>query len=336
MVPERVFIRDLGPAQYIEGVYAVQNCQLGQTKAGKPYIKCLLADRTGRTAGRMWNATEELFQTLPTDGFVMIEGQTQPYQGEMQIIINRIRSHEPTESELQDLLPVTRYNVDEMFAEVIRLLQTIEDDSIRSLCDRYFEDGNLMDLFCRAPAATSLHHAWLGGLLEHTLSVLRLADRILPLYPQLNRDIMLFGLFLHDLGKCRELNWETGFTYSEDGILVGHIARGLLIFEEKLEACRAMGQVIPEPVVRVLQHIILSHHGQLEYGAAKLPSTPEAIAVSILDNLDAKLNMALSAVQDGEGERQSGGMDNFTEKIWALGTRIYRPDPTRLAAEREE
>jgi len=334
-VSERTFIRDMQPAQYIEGIFAIQNCQLGQTKTGKPYIKCLLADRSGRTPGRMWNATEELYQSLPTNGFVWLEGQTQPYQGEMQVIINRIRSHEPTEQELKDLLPVTQYNVDEMFAEVIRILQTMENPAIKSICDRYFEDGQLMDLFCKAPAATTLHHAYLGGLLEHTLSLLKLADRIMPLYPELNRDIMLLGLFLHDLGKCCELNWDTGFSYSEDGMLIGHIARGVVILEEKVRACREMNIAIPDPTLRVLQHIILSHHGQLEFGAAKLPATPEAIAISILDNLDAKMNMALAATRDENGDRQGDLGGNFTEKIWALGTRLYRPDPTKLSQEHE-
>lgn len=329
---ERVYIADLDAAQLVEGVFAVQNCQLGQTRSGKPYIKCLLADKTGRTPGRMWNATEELYQSLPTDGFVMIQGQTQPYQGEMQIIINQIHPHEPTDQELHELLPSTKHDVDEMFAQVLRIMQTIENEHLKNLADRYFEDGRLMGKFCQAPAAMTLHHAYLGGLLEHTLGLLRLADRILPLYPQLNRDIVLFGLFLHDLGKTAELTWERGFGYSDDGHLIGHITRGAVWLEEKAKACAEMGHAIPTPLLRALEHIILSHHGQPEFGAVKLPATPEAIAVANMDNLDAKLNMALAATRDdaaapGKGAELGG---HFTEKIWALGTRLYRPDPTTV------
>lgn len=331
-----VYIRDLEPSRYVDGVYAVQNCQLGQTKAGKPYIKCLIADKTGRTPGRMWNTTEDIFRGLPTDGFVWIEAQTQPYQGELQLIIQNIRAHEPTENELRELLPSTQHNVDEMFAEVVRLLGTMEHPQIQALAEAYLSDGELMGKLCQAPAAQTLHHAYLGGLLEHTLSLLRGADLLLPLYPQLNRDIVLFGLFLHDLGKCGELSWEKGFAYTDDGQLVGHIARGSLWLEEKARACATDTEhpvTISPAILRVLHHIILSHHGQPEFGALKLPATPEAIFISCLDNLDAKLNMALSATRD-EQAGESGGPDlggHFTEKIWALGTRLYRPDPTTVA-----
>ncbi len=332
----RTFIRDLAPTQFVDGVFAIQNCQLGQTRGGKPYIKCLLADKTGRTPGRMWNASEELFRDLPTNGFVWIAGQTQPYQGEMQIIIQDIRPYEPTDKDLEQLLPTTEHDVDQMFAEVLRILQTLEHPAIKALAERYLEDGELMDKFCRAPAASSLHHAYLGGLLEHTLALLRLADQVLPLYPKLNRDVVLFGLFIHDLGKCEELTWERGFGYSTEGQLIGHIARGAMWLEEKARACQAGADgrpavTVPTPILNVLHHIILSHHGVAEFGALKVPSTPEAIFVSILDNLDAKLNMALAAARADDPRDKSAELGgDFTEKIWALDTRLYRPDPTTV------
>lgn len=326
------YIRDLAASQFVDGVYSVQNCQLGQTKTGKPYIKCLIADKTGRTPGRMWNANEELFAKLPTDGFVWIEGQTQPYQGEMQIIIQTIRPHEPTEQELRELLPATRYNVDEMFAEVVRLLGEIEHPAIKALAETYLSDGTLMDHFCQAPAAMTLHHAYLGGLLEHTLSLMRLAQSVLPLYPQVNRDIVMMGLFLHDLGKCKELFWREGFGYTDEGQLIGHIAQGCLWLQEKAEQCANDPErpvKVPRAILNVLHHIILSHHGQPEYGALKIPSTPEAILVSNLDNLDAKMNMALAETRDPDGKTPLDG-GHFTEKVWALGTKLYRPDPTTV------
>jgi 3'-5' exoribonuclease len=328
-VSDRAYIRDLQAAQNIDGVFAVQNCQLGKTKNGKPFIKCLLADKTGRTPGRMWNTSEEQFQTLPTDGFVWIAGQTQPYQGEMQIIIQDIRPYEPSAADLTELLPSTEYDIDEMFAQVLGLLQSLEHPAIKELANRYLEDGELMDRFCKAPAAMTLHHAYLGGLLEHTLSLMKLADVFCPLYPKLNRDIIMFGLFLHDLGKCDELTWEKGFGYSEDGQLIGHIARGAIWLEDKARACQEAGTKVPDAILRVLGHIILSHHGVPEFGALKTPATPEAVAISILDNLDAKLNMAITAARGGEGKPADLGGD-FTEKIWALDTRLYRPDPTTV------
>ena len=331
-LPERVYIRDLKAAQHIDGVFAVQNCQLGKTKNGKPFIKCLLADKTGRTPGRMWNTTEEQFQTLPTDGFVWIAGQTQPYQGEMQIIIQDIRPFEPSASDLTELLPSTEHDIDQMFSEVLKLLQSLENPAIKELANRYLEDGALMDKFCQAPAAMTLHHAYLGGLLEHTLGLMRLADAFCPLYPQLNRDIMLFGLFLHDLGKCMELTWENGFGYSDDGQLIGHIARGVILLEDKAKACAEVDVKVPAAILRVLSHIILSHHGVPEFGALKVPATPEAIAISILDNLDAKLNMAIAVTRGRDVKAGDLGGD-FTEKVWALDTKLYRPDPTAVPDE---
>ncbi len=328
-MPDRTYIRDLKAAQNIDGVFAVQNCQLGKTKNGKPFIKCLLADKTGRTPGRMWNTTEEQFQTLPTDGFVWIAGQTQPYQGEMQIIIQDIRPFEPSASDLTELLPSTENDIDQMFTEVLGFIQSLDNTAIKELANRYLEDGDLMDKFCKAPAAMTLHHAYLGGLLEHTLGLMKLADAFCPLYPQLNRDVILFGLFLHDLGKCEELTWENGFGYSEDGQLVGHIARGVIILNEKAKACAEAGTKVPDAILRVLSHIILSHHGVPEFGALKVPATPEAIAISILDNLDAKLNMAIAVTRGRDVKATELGGD-FTEKVWALDTKLYRPDPTTV------
>ena len=331
---EHPYISDLQPAQLVEGVYAIQNCQLGHTKTGKPYIRCLIGDRTGRTPGRMWNASEELFKTLPTNGFVHLEGETQPYQGELQIIVRSMRLHEPTRQELGDLLPTTGHDIDQMFAEVVQYLQNLEHPAIKALAEQYLSDGELMDKFCQAPAAQSLHHAYLGGLLEHTLTLLRLADRVLPMYANLNRDMVIFGLFLHDLGKCSELTWERGFGYDTDGHLVGHIGRGVLWLEDKANQCAEAGTPVPQAILRNLHHIVLSHHQQPEFGALKVPATPEAWAVSLIDNLDAKLHMALTAARQGTGPDANADLGgDFTEKVWALGTRLYRPDPTTVEDE---
>lgn len=340
--PARTFIRDLKPSQYIDASFAIQNCQLGRTKQDKPYIKCLLADRTGRTPGRMWNATEETFDALPTDGFVWVQGQTQPYQGEIQIIIQQVHPYDPTPRELGELMPSTRHSVDQMFMEVSRLMGTLEHPAVAALVQKYLEDQRLMDEFCQAPAAQNLHHAYLGGLLEHTLGLLRVAEALLPLYPRLNRDIVLAGLFLHDLGKCAELQWQKGFGYTTAGQLVGHIALGARWLHEKAALCAnpehddETPTPVPEPILLALEHIILSHHGQPEYGALKIPATPEAIFVAHVDNLDAKMNMALDNArpldQDGNPLPTSNAQGGeFSEKVWALdNVRLYRPDPTSL------
>jgi 3'-5' exoribonuclease len=216
-----------------------------------------------------------------------------------------------------------------MFAGLVKALETIEHPALALLAKCYLEDEALIEKFKRAPAAMTLHHAYIGGLLEHTLSLMRLGHVVCPLYPGVNREIVMLGLFLHDLGKCVELTWDAGFGYSDEGMLVGHIARGVIWLEEKAKECEAKGTKVPEPLLRVLHHIILSHHGKAEFGALKVPATPEALAISLMDNLDAKMHMALAVTRDDAGEAINRD-GNFTERIWALDTRMYRPDPTKL------
>lgn len=323
----RRYIRDFDANEFVSGVYCVSNAQLGRTKNGKPFLKCLLKDKSGELPARMWSIDQPTFRRIPAEGFVFVEGQTQPYQGELQFIISSIDRTEPTPDQLRDLLPVSAFDPAEMLAEVTSILGTVEHPALKALVQCYLEDRPLMDAFRQCPAAKSMHHAYLGGLLEHTLNLLRLADRICPLYPQINRDIVLIGLFLHDLGKTRELMWDRSFAYTDRGELIGHIVEGAIMLHDKVDMLRReKGVRLPKYAAMVLQHIILSHHGVPEFGAAKVPMTPEAILVAMLDNLDAKTNIALSAARpERDSPLELGG--NFTEKQWALETKLFRPDP---------
>lgn len=321
------FIADFENSQYLDGVYCIYNAQLGQTKAGKPYLKALIRDKSGQIAARMWNITEQQFKCLPTNGFVWLEGQTQPYQGERQLIVMDIRPVEVAAEDLPNLLPATTKDVEKMTDDLLALLESLKHPAIRALINEYLTDEKLMDSFRASPAAVSMHHAYLGGLLEHTLQLCTLADRMLPLYPKLNRDLVIAGLFLHDLAKCMELSYEYGFTYTTEGQLVGHIVLGSLMLQRKADAVKARGgPELPPAALLVLHHIILSHHGIPEYGAAKVPSTPEAIFVSRLDELDAKTQMGIDNARPEVGVVTEGESD-FTDKVWALDTRLYRPDP---------
>jgi 3'-5' exoribonuclease len=330
----RRYVADLGPAERVYGVYSIINAQLGQTKTGKPFLKCLIGDKSGTITARMWSIDPAHFRALPTDGFVYIDGETQPYQGELQLILQSVDAHEPSGDQLRELIPSSRHDPEAMFAEVKKLLETLSHPAARALAQVYLADEHLMSAFKQAPAAKSMHHAYLGGLLEHTLSLMKAADCLAPNYPKLNRDIVLLGLFLHDLGKTRELVYDRTFSYSDRGELIGHIVDGAIMLHDRAQqVMRTTGLRLPPNLVLVLQHIILSHHGQPEFGAAKIPMTPEAIFVHALDNLDAKLAVALSAarpdsasvdVADQKGAALGG---NFTEKQWALDTKIFRPDP---------
>jgi 3'-5' exoribonuclease len=321
-------IRSFAPSAYVEGVYSIINPQVGVTRAGKSYLKCLLRDATGEVVTRQWSFDETSLAELSSAGFVWAAGHTQLYNGQVQFIVEQIKAVEVDEEELAALVPSTSGNIDEMFQETRTILGTLEHPAMKALADVYLGDDELMAGFRRAPAATSLHHAYIGGLLEHTLQLMKLADAMLPLYPDLNRDLVLMGLFLHDLGKTVELSWEKGFDYTAEGNLIGHSVRGVIWLQFKAAiAAKQSGIRLPSDALRVLQHIIISHHGQLEHGAAKLPSTPEAIFVSMLDDLDAKTAMGLSnAERDRPAALEAG---DFTDKVWALGTRIFRRDPLK-------
>jgi len=324
---DRRHINEFGAAERVEGCFAITNAQLGRTRNDKPYLRCLISDKTGELPGRMWSIDEPTFNRLPTEGFVWLEGETQPYQGELQLIIHAIDRAEPSPEQLRDLLPSTDKDIDAMFADVVAMLGTLEHPAVQALAQAYLDDEYLMQAFREAPAAKVMHHAYLGGLLEHTLNLLRLADAVCPLYPKINRDLVLIGLFLHDLGKTRELVYDRAFGYTDRGELVGHIVEGAIMLHDKAQQMMATtGQRLPAGALTVLQHIILSHHGVPEYGAAKIPSTPEAILVSMLDNVDAKTTIALEAARpDRAASFDLGG--NFTQRQWALDTKLYRPDP---------
>lgn len=324
---DRRYIRDFGPNERLEGIFTIKNAQLGKTRQEKTYLRCLIADKSGEVPGRMWSIDEATFHKLPTEGFVWLEGETQPYQGELQLIIHSIERTDPSPEQMRELLPSTEHDVDAMFSELTSLLDSLEHPAMKAIAETYLEDDELMTAFRAAPAAKSMHHAYLGGLLEHTLNLLKLADAVCPLYPKINRDIVLLGLFLHDLGKTRELFYDRAFGYTDRGELIGHIVEGAIMLHDKAQQTMASkGVRLPAGALTVLQHIILSHHGIPEYGAAKVPMTPEAILVSMLDNVDAKLTIALSAARPDQPRAYDLG-GNFTERLWALDSKLYRPDP---------
>jgi 3'-5' exoribonuclease len=318
-------IATLAPNTYIDGVYNLVNPQIGVTRTSKSYLKCLLRDASGEAPARMWSFDEGTFDDVCSTGFVWVAGRIELYNGQIQFVIDQVKSVEVGDDDLVHLLPTTTKNIDQMFAQTQSMLHSLAHPAMRALADAYLADDELMAKFRRAPAAVSLHHAWIGGLLEHTLQLMVLADCMLPHYPHLNRDIVLMGLFLHDIAKTTELCWDKGFNYTPEGNLIGHVVKGAIILQVKAAiAAKMSGIRLPVEAMRVLQHIIISHHAQPEFGAAKVPSTPEAIFVALLDNLDAKTTMALSLARPG-GHVPPGA--DFTDKIWGLDTRLYRPDP---------
>jgi 3'-5' exoribonuclease len=311
----------------VDDVYVLTNKQFAAASTGKYYIKAFVSDASAQLVARMWNTTREIFNWLPDSGFVKVRGRIENYQSNLQFIIESVGPAMDGSYDVADLVAHTRKDIPEMCRQLHATLGSIKNRHLKALIEAYTDDRQLMDNFCKAPAAMSFHHAYLGGLLEHTLNAMQVADAIMPFYPGLNRDLVVAGIFLHDIAKTWELCYDCAFGYTDSGQLVGHIVKSAVWVEHKArEAAAKIGEAIPQPLVDVMQHIILAHHGTHEFGSPRTPSTPEALAVHAIENMDAKLMMALGATRDLNGDGPAGNEGNWTEYMKAFSGKLYRPD----------
>jgi 3'-5' exoribonuclease len=312
------FINQIEPGESIDDIYIVRDPILRSTTRGDLYIAMFLLDRTGQVNGRMWQATETIYKALPKPGFVYIQGRSELYQNNLQIIINNISVVDASKVSVDDYLARTKKDVKQMFDEMTKIVGRIKNPQLKALVEAFLTDTELMEEFCNSPGGMKLHHDYLGGLLEHTHNMLRVAVAILPLYPEVQDDLVLAGIFLHDIGKTEELSYDMAFSYTDSGQLIGHIVKSLLMVNQKADALRAKGTQIDETILDALGHIILSHHGEYEFGSPKLPATAEAFMVYYIDNLDAKINQVTAAIENELSD------SNWTAWKNALQTRLYR------------
>lgn len=320
----KLYLANAAAGDVVDDVFVITSKQIASSTTGKLYIKAFISDRTSQVTARMWNATREDFNALPDSGFMKIHGRIENYQNNLQLIIENFDIPDEKKFDPADLIPHTDKDIPQMTEKLLAILGGIKNEPLNALMKAYTEDKRLMERFCRAPAAMSFHHAFVGGLLEHTLNSMQVADVICPFYPGLNRELVIAGIFLHDIAKTWELSYDCAFGYTDGGQLVGHIVKSAVWVEHKRRTAEQnSGKPIPQNLVDVLQHIIISHHGIPEYGAIKTPATPEAIAVHYIENLDAKLNMSLTECR-GESTPTDG---NWTEYMKAFQSRLYRPDP---------
>ncbi len=312
------FINEIGAGETVNGVYVVREPILRSTTRGDLYIAMFLCDRTGQLNGRMWQATETVYKALPKPGFVHVQGRSELYQNNLQLVVNTIAAVDPSKVNVEDYLAHTDKDCDQMFKEVQEIVGTIRHPHLAALTRAFLADQELMKRFCAAPGGMKLHHDCIGGLLEHTHNMLRVAQAILPLYPDVQPDLVLAGIFLHDMGKTEELSYDMAFSYTDSGQLIGHISKSLLMIHAKADALRAAGTPVHPEIMDALGHIILAHHGAYEFGSPKLPATAEAFMVCYIDDLDAKMDQVNAAI-DGELSES-----NWTAWQSALQTRLYR------------
>jgi len=287
------YVSELEANQLANGVFLVQNKDVRQKKFGEPFLSLTLADRTGDVDAKMWDNVDKVMETFSRDDFVRVKAMPQVFQNRIQLTIHTLVRVSDSEVDFADYFPASARDPEEMFAELNGVIASLSNPHLRALLEALFVDPVIAAKFKRAPAAKTIHHAWLGGLIEHVLSLCTLARAVAPQYPHIDLDLLLTGVILHDIGKIDELIYDRGFGYSPEGQLLGHLVQGLAMVEEKL---RGLPEFPPRLAVLV-KHMILSHHGELEFGSPKVPMFAEALLLHHLDNLDSKMESVRGAIE---------------------------------------
>jgi 3'-5' exoribonuclease len=314
-----IYIADLAnfdEGKLFDGYFLVLAKQQRTTKTNKAYLNLILGDKTGQLEGRVWELGDpRIAKDFDRGDIVKARGSASRFDDRMQMKIDQLRIALPNEADKSDMLPATTYDVATLWQQLLGFVESLTNTDLKRLLLALLEDPALALAYREAPAAKQLHHAWLGGLLEHVISLCTLADRVAPHYPLIDRDLLLTGVILHDIGKVRELSWEIGFEYTVEGMLLGHIQIGAALAERTMDSLPNF----PPKLKTLVLHMILSHHGKLEFGSPKLPMIPEALVLNFLDDLDAKMQ-AVSSEFD-KSAKEGKGPNELTNKVWALDNR---------------
>ncbi len=314
-VAGNTFIADIHDRDRVFGVFLAQQKQTPLNKNGKPYLALVLMDRTGTIEARIWDNVDQYASQFSAGDFIELQGTALAYQGRIQLRVEKIHRVSPESVDPEDFLPSSSRSRSEMLKRVRALLESLSNQDLRALLLLHLDNPVFQESFVLSPAAKTIHHAYLGGLLEHTLMVMELADRICRLYPELDRDLLVAGALLHDLGKTRELEYERSFDYTDEGRLIGHLVGGAMMFNKWAEE---QGR-LPEELTLKLTHMILAHHGSYEFGSPKRPKFAEAMVLNYLDELDSKLQ-AMATISQREAGQRWTSYQKFFDRYIFLGT----------------
>jgi 3'-5' exoribonuclease len=311
-------LKDIQDGQQVKGIFLVKEMAAAETKAGKPYLMLTLMDATGEIAARVWENAEKFMPACPAGAVVAVAGLAQAYKGVNQLRLDSLSRVNEAEVDFSLLVPSTSGDLNLMTKELLKLAGSVENPFLRELLLAFFSSKEFLTAFKKAPAAKSMHHAYLGGLLEHSLGVARLATETAKLYPSLDQDLLIAGALLHDLGKVKEFEFSSfPFDYSDQGRLVGHMVLGIEMIQEKIARIKGF----PEELATRIKHLILSHHGRYEFGSPSLPMVREAFALNFLDDLDAKMNYLdkLAERVGGEGYQWTDYQRNLERFLFVRG-----------------
>ena len=303
------FVVDIKDRDNIHAVFLVKDKIMAMAKNGKPYMNLRFMDKSGEIEGKVWDNTDVLDKLFAKDDFVQIRGKASVYMNKMQVVVAEIAKVPEEQVNLADFLPESPRNNAEMRQELQDVVAALTNPYLRGLMDSFLADEPFMALYCMAPAAKGMHHVYLGGLLEHSLALVKLVKSIVPLYGGINQDLLTVGALLHDVGKVHEMSYERSFDYTDIGKLLGHITIGVELVEERIRQVEGF----PRELGILLKHMLLSHHGQYEYGSPKRPKTIEAPILNYLDDMDSKIN----------GIRAHIAKENASTSRWTAYHRLY-------------
>jgi 3'-5' exoribonuclease len=316
----RRYVNEFVHQDSVDQIFVASNKQLRPNRNGNLYLQVELSDRGGTISARLWNATEDLYRSFEDGDYVRVEGVAQMYQGAMQVIASHVSRALSSEIDPQDFLPLVHVDIDRLAARMREMLRGLTNPHLQAIAECFLIDEEFMQKFSRSPAGVKNHHAYLGGLMEHVVNLMEVVTRVSPLYPGVDAELLLMGAFLHDLGKVDELSYARGFAYTDEGQLIGHLVMAVSMLEKKVaQAEELTGEPIPAAIVLRLKHMIVSHHGEYEFGSPKLPMTLEAVALNLLDNLDAKIHSFQQQMKD----------DPNVESAWTMfnpqiGRKLYK------------
>ena len=280
------FIADIRAGDRVEDIFVLSEKILSQKKDGNNFLNITLSDKTGTIKGVVWDNVDQIAAGITSGDFVYVNGSVSDYRGTLQVVIKKMGPFSPDQIDPSDFLPQTSRDIEGMFERLVKRVDSITTDYLKALIDAFFNDKEFVNKFKTAPAAKKMHHAYIGGLLEHTLSMTSLADKIAGHYSGINRDLLLSGAILHDIGKIDEFEYQFKIDYSDKGRLLNHIVIGLKMVDEKLSGIKHF----PEDQVLLLKHLIVSHHGTREFGSPEPPKTIEAVLLNYIDEIDSKVN----------------------------------------------
>jgi 3'-5' exoribonuclease len=305
----RQYVANIKDRDPVKGVFLVKEKIMAMAKNGKPYMNLRFMDKSGEVDAKLWDNTDVLDKLFDKNDFVRVRGKASVYMNKMQVVVAEIGRVPEEEVNLADFLPESPRSIPVMRQELRDVVGTLANPHLRGLMEAFLADEPLMELYCKAPAAKGMHHVYLGGLLEHSLALVKLVRTIVPLYEGINEELLVAGALLHDVGKIHEMSYERAFDYTDAGKLLGHITIGVEMVEEKIRTVDGF----PRELGLLLKHMLLSHHGQYEFGSPKRPKTVEATILNYLDDMDSKIN----------GIRSHIAKENASSSRWTAHHRLY-------------